>query len=118
MFFLFFLVFFFWFCFFWFWFFGFRRRPYQLRRRFEAHWLPNGLLNEPLRVPYSILALSGDSYLHSSIQQSRFMTSFRAEECGQDGSLTFDEACGQINGMKLARMEISPRRVHKYYSYN
>ena len=31
------------------------------------------------------------------------MTSFRAEECGQDGSLTFDEACGQINGMKLGK---------------
>ena len=48
-------------------FFGFQRRPYQLRRRFEAHWLPNGQLNEPLRVPYSSLVLfSGDSYLHSS----------------------------------------------------
>ena len=31
------------------------------------------------------------------------MTSFRAEEGGQDGSLTFDEACGQINGMKLGK---------------
>ena len=31
------------------------------------------------------------------------MTSFRAEECGQDGSLTFDEACGQINCMKLGK---------------
>ena len=31
------------------------------------------------------------------------MTSFRAEECGKDGSLTFDEACGQINGMKLGK---------------
>ena len=31
------------------------------------------------------------------------MTSFRAEECGQDGSLTFDEACGQINGMKFGK---------------
>ena len=71
MFFLFFLVLFFFgfvfFVFFGFGFFGFRRRPYQLRRRFEAHWLPNGQLNEPLRVPYSSLVLfSGDSYLHSS----------------------------------------------------
>ena len=57
----------FFFFFFGFGFFGFRRRPYQLRRRFEAHWLPNGQLNEPLRVPYSSLVLfSGDSYLHSS----------------------------------------------------
>ena len=31
------------------------------------------------------------------------MASFRAEEGGQDGSLTFDEACGQINGMKLGK---------------
>ena len=31
------------------------------------------------------------------------MTSFRAEGGGQDGSLTFDEACGQINGMKLGK---------------
>ena len=31
------------------------------------------------------------------------MTSFRAEEGGQDGSLAFDEACGQINGMKLGK---------------
>ena len=31
------------------------------------------------------------------------MASFRAEECGQDGSLAFDEACGQINGMKLGK---------------
>ena len=31
------------------------------------------------------------------------MTSFRAEECGQDGSFTFDEACGQINCMKLGK---------------
>ena len=31
------------------------------------------------------------------------MISFRAEEGGQDGSLTFDEACGQINGMKLGK---------------
>ena len=31
------------------------------------------------------------------------MTSFRAEECGQDGSLTFDKACGQINCMKLGK---------------
>ena len=31
------------------------------------------------------------------------MTSFRAKECGQDGSLTFDEACGQINCMKLGK---------------
>ena len=68
-----FLVLFFWFFWFWFFccfglgFFGFRRRPYQVRRRFEAHWLPNGQLNEPLRVPYSSLVLfSGDSYLHSS----------------------------------------------------
>ena len=31
------------------------------------------------------------------------MTSLRAEECGQDGSFTFDEACGQINCMKLGK---------------
>ena len=29
------------------------------------------------------------------------MTSFRAEEGGHDGSLTFDEAYGPISGMKL-----------------
>ena len=36
------------------------------------------------------------------------MTSFRAEEGGQDGSLTFDEACGQISGMKLQGPERRP----------
>ena len=36
------------------------------------------------------------------------MTSFRAEEGGQDGSLAFDEACGQINGMKLQGPERRP----------
>ena len=47
--------------------FSFRRRSYQLWRLFEAHWLPNRQLNEPLRVPYSSLVLfSGDSYLHNS----------------------------------------------------
>ena len=35
-------------------------------------------------------------------------TSFRAEEGGQDGSLTFDEACGQLSGMKLQGPERRP----------
>ena len=36
------------------------------------------------------------------------MTSFRAEEGGQDGSLTFDEASGQISGIKLQDPERRP----------
>ena len=38
------------------------------------------------------------------------MASFRVEEGGLDGTLTFHEACGQVNGMKLQGPERRPFR--------
>ena len=36
------------------------------------------------------------------------MASFRADEGGMDGALNFDEACGQVSGMKLQGQERRP----------
>ena len=38
------------------------------------------------------------------------MASFRVDEGGQDGSINFDEAVGQVNGMKLQGPERRPLR--------
>ena len=56
------------------------------------------------------LVASTHSPSFSATHISVLMASFRVEEGGFDGALTFDEACGQVNGMKLQGPERRPMR--------
>ena len=54
------------------------------------------------------LVASTHSPSFSATHISVLISSFRVEEGGFDGALTFDEACGQVNGMKLQGPERQP----------